>query len=257
MNNKYEFNIENIIYPRFIYSNKLNKYYDFKKVLLNSNYGRNYQLNNRSPQAYGFDLLVDLNYFNLPILKEIPIIINNNSENSYYLLDYLIPSKSLVIELDSYYHELNKDKDIIRDEYLSKLGLSVYRIYNLTSKDVIKLKEYINSIPDKEFKLDYYNLINEYKEYRLKENIESQKLKYGELYFIKNKWRKHVEILSKYDPLFKEKLINKERYRIEIELSKIYKLIPMNERKSKLYYPMINYFKKLGIEIIIRATWRK
>ena len=251
MNNKYEFEIEGIIYPRFIYSNKLNKYYDFKKVLLNSNYGRNYQLNNRSPQAYGFDLLVNLNYFNLPILREIPIIIENDSESSYYLLDYLIPSKSLVIELDSYYHELNKNKDIIRDEYLSKLGLEVYRIYNLTSDNVIKLKDYINSLPNKEFKLNYSNLINEYKEYKLKEDIEFQKLKYGELYFIQNKWRKSAEILSKYDPNFRDCILNNRKYELKFTLNEIYSLIPLKIKKTREYLPLINYYKKFNIDIII------
>lgn len=258
MNNKYEFNIEGIIYPRFILS-KSGDYYDFRKVLSNSIYGRNYQLNNRSKQSYTFDILIDINYFNLPILKEIPIIIENkfrpiNEERNYYLLDYLIPSKSLVIELDSDYHDPIKDK--MKDKYLSKLGLDVYRIYNLTSDDVIKLRDYINSTPDKEFRLDYSDLINNSKEYYNTLEV-SKKIEYeGELYFIQNKWRRHAEILSEYDPKFKEKLINREEYKFEIKLDNIHRLIPMIEKKVKSYYPMINYFRKLGVDINIESERR-
>lgn len=258
INNKYEFNIENIIYPRFI-SSKSGDYYDFKKVLLNSIYGRNYQLNNRSKQSSYFDFTIDINYFQINILREIPIIIENkfrpiNEERNYYLLDYLIPSKSLVIELDSDFHDPDKDK--MKDEYLNKLGLEVYRIYNLTSDDVIKLKDYINSIPDKEFKLDYSHLINNSKEYYNTLEI-SRKIEYeGELYFIQNKWRKHAEILSEYDFNLKEKLVNREEYKLEIKLDNIHRLIPMIEKKVKSYYPMINYFRKLGVDINIESERR-
>ena len=253
MNNKYEFEIEGIIYPRFILS-KSYDYYDFKKVLSNSIYGRNYQLNNRSKQSSHFDFTIDINYFQINILKEIPIIIEDkfrsiNEERNYYLLDYLIPSKSLVIELDSDYHDPIKDK--MKDEYLSKLGLEVYRIYNLTSNDVIKLKNYINSLSNKEFKLDYSDLINNSKKYYNTLEV-SKKIEYeGELYFIQNKWRKSAEILSEYDTKLKEKLINGEKYKLEIKLREIYELIPMSSRKVQRYYPMINYFRRLGIDINI------
>lgn len=253
MNNKYEFEIEGIIYPRFILS-KSGDYYDFRKVLSNSIYGRNYQLNHRSRQSYTFDILTDLNYFNLPILKEVPIIIEDkfrsiNEDRNYYLLDYLVPSKSLVIELDSDYHNPTKDK--MKDEYLSKLGLDVYRIYNLTSDDVIKLRNYINSIPDKEFKLDYSDLINKCIEYKYEEYIKLQKLKYGEFYFISNKWRKSAEILSKYDFNFRDCILNNRKFELDITLNEIYNLIPLKSKEIRKYYPLINYYKKFNINIVI------
>ena len=253
MNNKYEFNIENIIYPRFILS-KSGDYYDFRKVLSNSIYGRNYQLNNRSKQSSYFDFTIDINYFQINILREIPIIIENkfrpiNEERNYYLLDYLVPSKSLVIELDSDYHDPIKDK--MKDEYLSKLELDVYRIYNLTSDDVTKLKDYINSLPDKEFKLDYSDLIDEYKEYESRKSIELQKSKYGELYFIQNKWRKSAEILSEYDPNFRNCILNNRKYELKFTLNEIYSLIPLKIKEIRKYSPLVNYYKKFNIDIII------
>lgn len=64
-NNINTFTIDNfnIIYPRFILNKNKDKYYDFRKVVLNSNYSRTYQLNNRSTQSIQFDLLVDIDYF--------------------------------------------------------------------------------------------------------------------------------------------------------------------------------------------------
>ena len=52
-NNINTFTIDNfnILYPRFILNKNKDKYYDFRKVVLKSNYSRTYQLNNRSIQS--------------------------------------------------------------------------------------------------------------------------------------------------------------------------------------------------------------
>lgn len=124
------YNLKNIIYP----SPKSAKKFTRKK-----------QLNNRSLQAKIFDAFINIGYFNPLsdyIAREFPIIIQNHLrldglENGYILLDYFFANLKdpesnywgLDVELDSELHSPEKDK--IRDEYLEKIGIRVFRINHL------------------------------------------------------------------------------------------------------------------------------
>jgi hypothetical protein len=70
---------------------------------------------------------------------------------------------------------------------------------------------------------------------------------------IKNKWRPIAEMLGELDDNFRHALQTRTPYKLKFNLDDIYELIPMNEKKVKLYYPMINYFRKLGVEIVITS----
>lgn len=101
------------------------------------------------------------------------------------------------------------------------------------------------------------DMINLVRDYLSNENIEIKNTKetYSDmLNHIKPKWRKHAEILMELDENLKDSILRSQSYYFEIELSRLYKLIPMNDKKVQRYYPMINYFRKLGIEIIISTN---
>ena len=261
--NKYTFTIDNfnIIYPVYLKS-KSGRYYKFKHAVLNSNYSRTTQLNNRSIQSVQFDLLVDIDYFNIPIHKEF-VLINTNlsidSIRSYYLLDYFIPSKSLCIELDSDLHNDNKDK--LKDRFLESLGIKVLMIrdFNIETKDKLEvIINFVQSNPINEFKIDYSELIEEYEEYKkglICKSIDIPYEEYKDLYFIRNKWRKAISKLSRYDSNILSALQLNVNYSFDISLSEIHDLIPMSEKKVKKYYPLINYLRTLGIDMKILTSW--
>lgn len=134
------YNLKNIIYP----SPKSAKKFTRKK-----------QLKNRSLQAKIFDTLINIGYFNPltdHIAREFPIIIQNHLrvaglENGYILLDYFFANLKddennywgLNVELDSELH--NPEKDKIRDEYLEKIGIKVFRLRNF-EKEAIQKREF-------------------------------------------------------------------------------------------------------------------
>lgn len=65
----------------------------------------------------------------------------------WYIVDFLLPSKHLVIELDGLQHQRleNKADDIIRDNYLYSLGLDVVRWSNAeVFEDTDKILTYID-----------------------------------------------------------------------------------------------------------------
>jgi len=133
------FNLKSILYP----SQKSAK-----------KFTRNKQLKFRSQQAKIFDALINIGYWDpLTVAREFPIIIQNHlrlagQEGSYILLDYYFPNLNLAVELDSELH--NDERDSIRDNYLSQLGISVIRIKNLERPDVqkTKFKELIKTMRD-------------------------------------------------------------------------------------------------------------
>lgn len=267
MTNNYTFTISNfnILYPRFILNKNKDKYYDFRKVVLKSNYSRTYQLNNRSIQSYLMDKLIELNHFNLlgineTIFKEFVLIntdLNNDKTRSYYLLDYFIPSKSLCIELDSDLH--NEDKDNLKDKFLTSLGIKVLRIkdFNIDTKNKLEvIVNFIQSNPYNEFKVDYSELIEGYEEYKrnLIGNLTSVSDEdYSDLYFIRNKWRKAIKILDNYDSNLIKSIKSKTLYSLNINLNIMFDIIPMSKRRVESYYPLINYLKTLGIELNITS----
>ena len=66
-------------------------------------------------------------------------------DGSYYLCDYFFPTLKdseghwgLSVELDSELHD--PKKDVIRDMYLDKIGILVFRIKNLERQDIQKTR---------------------------------------------------------------------------------------------------------------------
>lgn len=126
--------VDNIYYPK-----------EYEKLFSYTGKGRcsrNHHLNNRSTQEKLMDLLVRISYFNAKILREVPFI----NKKSYYLADYYLPDRSLIIELDSDLHD--KEMDEIRDEYFKTLGIKVVRFKDFTASydEINKMKSIINSI---------------------------------------------------------------------------------------------------------------
>ena len=65
-------------------------------------------------------------------LKDLPVTVNRQKNIGNYIVDFLISSSNLVIELDGSQHwnEENKENDKKRDEYLKKMELTVLRYSN-------------------------------------------------------------------------------------------------------------------------------
>jgi hypothetical protein len=76
------------------------------------------------------------------------------------------------------------------------------------------------------------------------------------LSFIKPKWRPIVDLFCDLDDCFKSALERGMPYKFNFTLDDIYELIPMSVKEVKKYYPMINYFRKLGVEIKIESERR-
>ena len=75
------------------------------------------------------------------------------------------------------------------------------------------------------------------------------------LSFIKPKWIPIVKLLGDLDPNLINAIERKKGYKLEFTLDEIWNLIPMDRKKIDRYYPMINYFRKLGVDIKIMTTW--
>lgn len=48
----------------------------------------------------------------------------------FYILDFVIPSKMLVFEIDGSIHEEQKKYDRLRDQFIENLGFTVLRVHN-------------------------------------------------------------------------------------------------------------------------------
>jgi len=69
----------------------------------------------------------------------------------FYILDFVIPSKMISVEVDGGYHNNQKIKDMMRDNFINKCGYTVIRINNddvgLFNMDtIIKAVDYDNSV---------------------------------------------------------------------------------------------------------------
>ena len=138
--------IPDVIYPVYAISES-GKVMNFKSIAYpnprsKKRFTRNKQLGTRSMQAKIFDAIINIGYFNpLTVYREFPIIIDNHlrlpeQEGLYYYLDYYFPELRIAVELDSELHDLKKDK--IRDLYLERLGIEVFRIDGLHKINVQK-----------------------------------------------------------------------------------------------------------------------
>lgn len=138
--------------PKLIYSDgrKIN----IKSKLFGTGLGsRVSRLKARSVQEKLMDLLVRINYFGVRIIPETLI----PRKHSYYLVDYYLPDNRLIIELDSAYHD--PEKDSIRDQYLKELGLDVVRFDDFTAsqKELDNIRKVINSTKSRgELNLDFF-----------------------------------------------------------------------------------------------------
>ena len=65
-------------------------------------------------------------------LKRLPIKAHRQYNIGNYIVDFYIPKKQLVIEIDGIQHltKENQEKDRARDEFLKKEGLAVLRFSN-------------------------------------------------------------------------------------------------------------------------------
>lgn len=140
-----------ILYPVYAF-NEEGKVINFKGIIYptpksKKKFTRAKQLSNRSLQAKMFDMLIRIGYFSpLQVWPEFPIVIQNSQRlpgqsGMYLLLDYYFPELHLAVELDSELH--NTDKDKIRDKYLEKLGIKVYRLNGL-HKPSVQSKDFKN-----------------------------------------------------------------------------------------------------------------
>ena len=137
-----------VLYPVYALSES-GKVMNFKSISYptpksKKKFTRNKQLSQRSMQAKIFDAFINIGYFDpLIVYREFPIVIQNalrlpGQSGMYYYLDYYFPELHLAVELDSDLH--NPEKDKLRDLYLNKLGITVFRIQDLQKPNIQKTK---------------------------------------------------------------------------------------------------------------------
>jgi hypothetical protein len=137
-----------VLYPVYALSES-GKVMNFKSISYptprsKKKFTRNKQLSQRSMQAKIFDAFINVGYFDpLIVYREFPVVIQNalrlpEQTGMYYYLDYYFPELHLAVELDSDLH--NPEKDKLRDLYLNKLGITVFRIQDLQKPNIQKTK---------------------------------------------------------------------------------------------------------------------
>ena len=57
----------------------------------------------------------------------------------FYIVDFFIPSKMLVIEIDGKVHDEQKEHDQKRDNWLESIGFNVVRVKNNNTEDIPKI----------------------------------------------------------------------------------------------------------------------
>lgn len=72
---------------------------------------------------------------------------------------------------------------------------------------------------------------------------------------IKPKWVENTRILMNYSKEFRSLIEHHESGDIEFTLDELSELIPMKVRRVQSYYSMMNYYKKLGINMIVTSEW--
>lgn len=96
-------------------------------------------------------------------------------------------------------------------------------------------------------------MIEEYEEYKKisSDIIYINKENCKNLHFIRPKWRKVIYKLDEYDKNIISSILEDKAYQFSINLSDIFNLIPMSEKKVKSYDSLTNYLKSLGINMTI------
>ena len=66
------------------------------------------------------------------VLKALPFPVKRQKVIGSYIVDFYIPSRQIVIEVDGsqHYEHAGQSKDILRDEDLRRLGITVLRYSN-------------------------------------------------------------------------------------------------------------------------------
>jgi very-short-patch-repair endonuclease len=97
------------------------------------------------------------------ILLRNKIKFRTQKEFHYYILDFIIINKRLVIEIDGGYHYSNKQliKDKIRDRYLKNNGFIIKRFKNdEVFNNPSGIINYINSLEDSPVDMDMFYRTN-------------------------------------------------------------------------------------------------
>lgn len=85
-----------------------------------------------------------LGLLGIPIAAQYPV--KREDCDSFYILDFYLPTLNLIVEIDGEYHEADemREKDSIRDEFLKTKGFKVIRLTNrqvYNTKTVVSLKK--------------------------------------------------------------------------------------------------------------------
>ena len=100
-------------------------------------------------------------------------------------------------------------------------------------------------------------IIDMVKNYLSNRNVGSISTKYSyneTLSFIKPKWRSDIETLMIFDEGFKDSILRRNGYVLEISLDDIYSIIPRGSKEVRKYYPLAKYLKGLGIDLILSTN---
>lgn len=108
------------------------------------------------------------------ILKKAGIPYNQQKIFGFYILDFLIPNRLLVLEIDGKYHIKGNYHDKRRDEFCKEYGLNVLRVRN---EDVEKIVKRIRKFK----KIKGYKAL-----VRKAVDAASEKRRIAEVYFTKN-----------------------------------------------------------------------
>lgn len=82
-------------------------------------------------------------------LKKTGVRFSKQAIIGFYIVDFAVPSKMLIIEIDGEVHETQKEYDRKRDEFLSK-WFTVVRVKN-ADVDGLDVEDFIASFPDAAF----------------------------------------------------------------------------------------------------------
>ncbi len=77
------------------------------------------------------------------ILKKIKIDFKQQMILGFFILDFVIPNKMLVFEIDGNFHKLKKDYDKFRDNFIEGCGFNVIHIENkkVKNSDIFSILE--------------------------------------------------------------------------------------------------------------------
>lgn len=86
----------------------------------------------RNAQALRKNMTPEERHLWYDFLKRLPISVHRQYNIGNYIVDFYIPKKQLVIEIDGIQHltKENKEKDRARDAFLEEEGLKVLRFSN-------------------------------------------------------------------------------------------------------------------------------